>query len=82
MSIEMVVRFRRAVRTAYSRHPGARLFRGWRYFTSDPSERPKHCAADVLLLPLAGLTLTLWLLATVPGASEAISMACSAECMP
>jgi hypothetical protein len=82
MNIELVVRFRRAVRTAYSRHPAARLFRGRRYFSTDPSGHSECCAADILLLPLAGLALTLWLLGTVPGASDAISMACSAACMP
>jgi hypothetical protein len=82
MSIERVVRFRRTMRVAYSRHPTARLLRTWRRFGTDPSGRAQHSAADVLLLPLAGLALTLWLLGTVPGASEAISLACSAECMP
>jgi hypothetical protein len=82
MNIELVVRFRRAVRIAYSRHPAARLFRGWRSFTADPSGRAEYGAADILLLPLAGLALTLWLIGTVPGASDAISMACSAECVP
>jgi hypothetical protein len=70
------------VRIAYSRHPGARLFRAWRLFLADPWRRADCSAADILLLPLAGLALTLWLLAMVPGASEAISMACSPECMP
>jgi hypothetical protein len=82
MKIDLVVRFCRAMRIAHSRHPAARLFRGWRYFTTDPSGRTEYGAADILLLPLAGLALTLRLLATVPGAGDAISMACSAECMP
>jgi hypothetical protein len=82
MNIELVVRLRRVARIAYSRHPAARLFRGWRYFTTDPSGRAEHSVADILLLPLAGLALTLWLLGTVPGAGDAISLACSAECMP
>jgi hypothetical protein len=82
MNIERVVRFRRAVRIAYSRHPAARLSRAWRSFSTDPSRRSACSAADILLLPLAGLALTLWLLGTVPGASDAVSMACSTACMP
>jgi hypothetical protein len=81
MNIEPVVRFRRRGRMAYSGHPAARLSRLWRSFAANPSGR-EYGAADILLLPLAGLALTLWLLGTVPGASEAISMVCSAECMP
>jgi hypothetical protein len=82
MNIELVVRFRRAMRIAHSRHPTARLFRGWRHFTTGPSGRTEYGAADILLLPLAGLALTLWLLATVPGAVDVISLACSADCLP
>ena len=82
MGIEPVVRFRRIARTAYSCHPVARCYRAWRCFTTDPTGRTEYCAADILLLPLTGLAATLWLLETVPGASEAISMACSAACMP
>ena len=82
MSIEPVVRFRRVARLAYSRHPAARLLRFTRYFTTGPTGRVEHHVADILLLPLTGLAATLWLLETVPGAREAISMACSAACMP
>jgi hypothetical protein len=82
MSIEPVARFRRSARVAYSRLPTARLYRAWRYFTVDPSGRNQYCAADILLLPLTGLMLTLWLLGTVPGASDAISEACATVCMP
>jgi hypothetical protein len=79
---ELVIRFRRAVRIAYSRRPAARLFRAWRYFSTDPTSGSQYSAADILLLPLAGLTLTLLLLGTVPGASEAINTACETACMP
>jgi hypothetical protein len=82
MNIEPVVRFQRAARIAYSRHPAARLFRLRQYFSADPSGRADQSIADILLLPLAGLVLTLWFLGTVPGASDAISMACSTACMP
>jgi hypothetical protein len=82
MNVYLVVRFRRAMRIARSRRPAVRLFRGWRYFTTDPSGRTAHSAADILLLPLAGLALTSWLLATVPGAVDVISLACSADCLP
>jgi len=82
MNIDLVVRLRRVARIAYSRRPAARLFRGWRYFTTDPSGRARHSAADILLLPLTGLTMTLWLLGTVPGASDAIGAACETACMP
>ena len=82
MNIELLVRLRRAVRIVYSRDPAARRFRAWRYFTTDPSGGAEYGAADILLLPLAGLALTLWLIDTVPGAGEAISMACSIECVP
>ncbi len=82
MSIERVEQFRRTARIAYSRHPLARLHRAWRRFAGDPSRDTEDRAADVLLLPLVGLLLTLLLLGTVPGASDAIAAACSAACMP
>jgi uncharacterized membrane protein YecN with MAPEG domain len=82
MNIERVIRFRRAVQVAYSRHPVARMLRAWRGFSAAASGSPEHGIADILLLPLAGLALTLWLLGTVPGASDAVSMACSTACMP
>jgi len=66
----------RAARTAYSPHPVARLYRAWRRFAGE------NCAADILLLPLAGLTLTLFFLRTVPGAVDAVAAACSTVCMP
>jgi hypothetical protein len=40
-----------------------------------------ECVADVLLLPLAGLTFSLFVL-SIPGASDAIASACSIACMP
>ncbi len=80
MSIEPPVEHLRwIVRAAYSRHPAARLFRLWRHLTTDPSGA---AAADTLLLPLTVLTLTLWVLGTVPGAVGAIATACATACMP
>lgn len=82
MSIELIIRLRRVVRLPYSRHPMARLFRTWRHFAGDRSGRNAYGAADILLLPLAGLALTLWLLGTVPGAIDALGTACTSACMP
>jgi len=82
MSIEPVIRFRRTVRVAYSRHPLARLYRGWLRLVDDPDARGEGCAADILMLPLVGLAATAWVLAAVPGASEAIAAACSTACLP
>jgi hypothetical protein len=82
MSIEPVVRFRRISRIAYSRHPAARWYRLWRSLTADPTGEAEPRFADILLLPLSGLAASLWVLGTVPGASEAIAAACSTACMP
>jgi hypothetical protein len=82
MSIELVVRFRRAVRIAYSHRPAARISRAWRHFSTDPTSGVQYSAADILLFPLAGLALTLFLLGAVPGASDAINTACETACMP
>lgn len=82
MTIEPVVRFRRLARVAYSRHPAARWYRLWRWWTTDPTGETEHCAADILLLPLAGLAASLWILGSVPGASDAIAAACATVCMP
>ncbi len=81
MSIEPVVRFRRIARTAYSRHPVARWCRLWRWL-ANPDGGTEHCAADILLLPLAGLAASLWVLGTVPGASDMVAAACATVCMP
>jgi hypothetical protein len=40
-----------------------------------------ECLADILLLPLAGLTFDLFVL-SLPGASDAVASACSIVCMP
>jgi hypothetical protein len=46
------------------------------------SERTSDvCLADILLLPLAGMTFSLFVL-SIPGASDAIASACSMVCMP
>ena len=82
MSYDPVIRFRREAHTAYSRHLTARLYRLWRYFSSDPATEDGHGAADVLVLPLAGLAFSLWLLGAVPGASDAVAAVCATACMP
>jgi hypothetical protein len=66
--------------SAYQRRSVTRLYRIWRGFADDP-ERSDECLADILLLPLAGLTFSLFVL-SLPGASEAIASACSMACMP
>ncbi len=71
MNIGHVVRFRRTAIIAYSRHPVARLYRGWRAFAGDTA------AADILLLPLAGLALSLFVIRFVPDAGVIIATALS-----
>jgi len=77
MSIETIDRLSRVTRVAYSRHPIARLYRGWRRVAGDQVE----CFADVLFLPLAGLALSLFLLG-LPGTSDAVAAACATACFP
>jgi hypothetical protein len=77
MSIGTIGRFSRAARIAYSRHPAALLYRAWRRVAGDQDEGE---FGGVLLLPLAGLAFSLFLLST-PGASEAVAAACSAACL-
>ncbi|HML10190.1 MAG TPA: hypothetical protein VK432_04970 [Stellaceae bacterium] len=76
MSIELVMRLRRATRTAYSDHPVARLSRAWRQFAGNPR------AADMLLLPLTGLVLALLVIAAVPDAGAIIASAFSGIASP
>ena len=80
MSIEPVEHLRRTARAAYSGHPAARLYRAWRRFAYAPSGEPG--IVDVLLLPLTGLMLSLWVLGTAPSTSDAIAQACAVACMP
>jgi hypothetical protein len=82
MSMEMISRIRRDARVAYSRRPLARLYQAWRRFADDPSRKTDDYAADILLLPLVGLMLTILLLGTVPGASDIIAASCASACMP
>ena len=82
MSTGRIDNFLRTARVAYSHHPLARARRVWWRLTEDAARDTDIGAADILLLPLAGLLLTVLLLATVPGASDAISAACSTACMP
>jgi hypothetical protein len=67
--------------SAYRRRSIARLHGAWRQFTDDPVRASDECLADILLLPLAGLTFSLFVL-SLPGASDAIASACSMACMP
>jgi len=80
MSIEPVERLGRTARIPYSRHPAARLCRFWRRVAGDPAQNEDQLA-DILLLPLAGLALSLFLLG-LPGTSDAIAAACAVACMP
>ena len=82
MSTDRIDNFLRTARVAYSQHPLARLRRIWGRLTEDAPSDTDMSAADILLLPLVGLLLTVLLLTTVPGASDAISAACSTACMP
>jgi hypothetical protein len=75
MSIERGTRLWRAARTAYSRPAAVKSHRAWHDLAG------VH-AADMLLLPLTLLMLTLFLFGSVPGASDAISKACSIACFP
>lgn len=78
MSLGTIARLSRVARVAYSQHPAARLHRAWRRVTGDDGETT---IADVLLLPLAGLAFSLFLL-SLPGTSEAVAAACAAACLP
>jgi hypothetical protein len=74
--------WRVASRASYWRRKTARLYWRWRRFIDDPSRATDHGFADILLLPLTGLALTLLLLGTVQGASDAIAAACATACLP
>jgi hypothetical protein len=79
MSSRTMQRLARTTRIAYSRHPVARLYRSWRRAAGDNEEIG---IADVVVLPLAGLALSLYVL-SIPGAGAAVAAACSAgACMP
>jgi hypothetical protein len=67
--------------SAYRRRSMARLYYAWQRFVDDPERASDECLADILLLPLAGLTFSLFVL-SLPGASDAIATACSMACMP
>jgi hypothetical protein len=67
--------------SAYRRRSIKRLYGAWRRFADDPESASDECLADILLLPLAGLTFSLFVL-SLPGASDAIASACSIACMP
>jgi hypothetical protein len=67
--------------SAYRRRSAARLCGAWRRFTDDPEIASDECFADILLLPPAGLTFSLFGL-SLPGASDAIASACSMACTP
>ena len=82
MNIETLGRMRRTANIAYSNHPVARLYRGWRYFIDDTEYELGGGRVNVLLLPLVMLALTVLLIATVPGVSDAIAATCEPLCMP
>ena len=82
MSIAQLTHLRRTANIAYSRHPVARLYRGWRYFSDGSGNELDDGAINVLLLPLTLLALTILLIATVPGVSDAITSTCEMVCMP
>lgn len=68
-TLRRAVPSRHTLHSPYSQHPVARLYRSWRRFAHDDA------AADILLLPLTGLTVSLFVIEFVPGASEAIATA-------
>ena len=78
MSLVTMGRVRRTARIAYLQHPVARLYRIGRHAIGGDGE---GTIGDVLVLPLAGLALSLFLL-SIPGASDAVASACSLACMP
>jgi len=82
MNIRWVSRYRRSSQIAYSQTIAARLNRVWRRYADDPARQSGNCVADILLLPLIGLILAIFMLGTVPGASDTIAEACSVACMP
>jgi hypothetical protein len=67
--------------SAYQRRSVTRLYGVWRRFANHSGRASDECLADILLLPLAGLTFSLFVL-SLPGASDAIASACSMACMP
>jgi hypothetical protein len=81
MDIRQAARHRLVSSSAYRRRFLARLRYAWRRFADDPERASDDCLADILLLPLVGLTLSLFVL-SLPGASDAIASACSMACMP
>jgi hypothetical protein len=82
MSAASLHQLRRTANIAYSRHPLARLSRGWRYFTIESEDEPGKAAGNVLLLPLALLAITILLIATVPGVGDAIAASCGTINLP
>ena len=50
----------------------ARLYGVWRRFADDPERASDECIADILLLPLTGMTFSLFVM-SMPGSSEAIT---------
>jgi hypothetical protein len=75
MSVGKLSYFRRTAHIAYSRHPIARLYRCWRSFSGSEDELDDG-PTNALLLPLAMLGLTLLLVGTVPGVSDAVAATC------
>ena len=82
MNLEPLNRLRRIAHIAHSRHPVARMYRCWRYFGDEPGNGTDDGTANALLLPLTLLALTVLLIATVPGVSDAVAATCATVCMP
>jgi hypothetical protein len=80
MDIRRVARQQLDSLSAYRRRPITSLYGVWRRFADHPEGASDECLADILLLPLAGLTFSLFVL-SLPGASDAIASACSMACM-
>jgi|HubBroStandDraft_6_1064221.scaffolds.fasta_scaffold91944_2 hypothetical protein len=81
MDIRQAARCRLDSLSASRRRSVTRLRGAWRRFADHPERASDDCLADILLLPLAGLTFSLFVL-SLPGASDAIAAACSMVCMP
>jgi hypothetical protein len=80
MDIRRVVRQQLDSLSAYRRRSITNLYGVWWRFADHPESESDECLADILLLPLAGLTFSLFVL-SLPGASDAIASACSMACM-
>lgn len=81
MDIRQSARHRLDALSAHRRRSVTRFYGVWSRFADDPERASDECIADILLLPLAGLTFSFFVL-SLPGASDAIAAACSMAGMP